>query len=149
MLVRRYLVGTLGALLWLAASASAGAQSVYRCPSRGAVLYSEKPCAGRVISTEQAHVPSKANTRDLDLHRLEQNRIAARALRRKPDESAEQFALRRRRAGMLEPDRAECARLDARMPVDQASLDIPDPAEVARGEAALKESKKRFSQLHC
>jgi hypothetical protein len=143
------LLGICGGLLWLAAIAPAAAQAVYKCPSRAAVLYSEKPCRGRAISTEQAPVPAKSNANDVDLRRLEESRVAARALRRKPDESAEQFALRQRRTRLLAQDRAECARLDTRMPVEQASLNNPDPAEAARAEAALKQSTRRFGQLHC
>lgn len=136
-------------LLSLGAMAPAAAQSVYKCPSRGAVLYSEKPCAGRIISTEQAPVPAKSNPKDLDLRRLEEGRVAARALRRKPDESAGQFAARQRRTGMLSQDRADCARLDTRMPVEQASMTNPDPAEVSKAEVALKLSRKRFGELRC
>jgi hypothetical protein len=143
------LLWILGGLFWLAATAPAAAQTVYKCPSRGAVLYSEKPCPGRIISTEQAPVPVKANSRNVDLHRLQETRIAARALRRKPDESAEQFALRQRRARLLPHDRAECARLDTRMPVEQASMNNPDPAEVVKAEVSLENSRKRFGELHC
>jgi hypothetical protein len=46
-------------------------------------------------------------------------------------------------------DRAECARIDTRMPVEAASLTNPDPAEVAKAEAALAASKKRFAALRC
>jgi hypothetical protein len=138
-----------GVLLWLMAAMPAGAQTVYKCPSRGAVLYSEKPCAGRIISTEQAPVSHRPDARDADRHRLEEARLAARALRRQPGESAEQFALRKHRASLLPHDRAECARLDTRMPVEQASMNNPDPAEVMKAEVSLRNSKKRFGELHC
>jgi hypothetical protein len=137
------------ALIWLAAAMPAAGQTVYKCASRGAVLYSEKPCAGRIISTEQAPVGAKPNSRDVDLHRLEQARIEARALRRMPDESAEQFALRKRRTAMLSQDRAECARLDTRMPVEQESMKNPDPTEVHNAELSLHHSQTRFRELRC
>jgi hypothetical protein len=140
MRVRRYLVGASSGLLWLAAAMPAAAQTVYKCPSHGAVLYSQKPCAGRIINTEQAPVPPT---------RQEEARIAARALRRKPGESAEQFAVRKRRARMLPQDRAECERLDTRMPVEQASMSNPDPKEVSKAEGELERSRKRFGDLHC
>ena len=143
------LVLTWGGLWCLAALAPAAADTVYKCPSRGEILYSQKPCAGRIISTEQAPVTARSNPKELDLKRLEQARLAARALRRKPDESAEQFAVRRRRTAMLPQDRAECARLDTRMPVEQASMSNPDPREAATAEAHLKMSRTRFAQLHC
>jgi predicted secreted protein len=143
------LVWVSSALMWLAAAMPAAGQTVYKCPSRTGVLYSEKPCAGRIISTEQAPVAAKPNPKDVDLHRLEQARIEARALRRMPDESAEQFALRKRRTAMLSQDRAECARLDTRMPVEQESMKNPDPAEVHNAEVSLHHSQKRFRELRC
>ena len=149
MRVRVNLVWALTGLLGLVANAPATAQSVHRCVSRGSVTYSEKPCSGRIISTEQADVPVKPNPRKVDVHRLEEGRVAARAMRRQPDESAEQFAVRQRRARLLPTDRAECARLDTRMPVEQASMNNPDAGEVARAEVALKQSKKRFGELRC
>lgn len=131
------------------AIAPASAQSVHKCVSRDSVTYSAKPCSGRIIITEQADVPVRANPKNVDIHRLEEARVAARALRRKPDESAEQFAVRRRRARLLAADRDECERLDVRMPVEQASMKNPDPAEVTNAEAALKRSQKRFRELRC
>ena len=138
-------------LLCLAAvaMAPASAQAVHKCVSHGTVTYSGKPCSGRILSTEEAAVPVKPNPKKVDLHRLEESRVTARAMRRQPDESAEQFAVRRRRARLLPADRDECARLDVRMPVEQASMKNPDPAEVAQAGAALKRSQKRFGELHC
>ena len=46
-------------------------------------------------------------------------------------------------------DRAECARLDTRMPVEKESMNNPDKEEVLKAEAALEKSKKRFSELRC
>ena len=145
----RWVLGALGALVWMSASSTVSAQEVHKCRSRGAVTYSQQPCAGRVVSTDQAQVPVKPNPRHLDVRRIEENRVMARTLRRHPGESAEQFEMRRRRARLLAPDRAECARLDKRMPVEQASMNNPDPMEVLRAEAALRASRKRFAQLRC
>jgi len=149
MRVRPNLLWALTGLLCLAVVAPACAQRVHKCFSRASVMYSEKPCAGNIISTEQADVPVRPNPENRDLHRLEEGRVAARAMRRKPDESADQFAVRQRRARLLPTDRAECARLDTRMPVEQASMKNPDPAEVIKAEASLKNSQKRFAELHC
>ena len=146
MRAKRHLLWVVGGWFCLAAAApAAAAETVYKCPSRGAVLYSQKPCAGRIISTEQAPVAA----RNMDRRRLEEARVAARALRRKADESPEQFAIRQRRARLLPHDRAECARLDTRMPVEQASMNNPDPAEVIKAEVSLENSRKRFGELHC
>ena len=143
------LLWALSGLVGLLVVAPASAQAVHKCVSRGSVTYSQRPCSGRLVSTEQADVPVKANPKKVDVQRLEEARVAARALRRRPNESAEQFAVRRRRARLLAADRDECARLDTRMPVEQASMKNPDPAEVANAQAALKQSRKRFRELHC
>jgi hypothetical protein len=125
------------------------AQTAYKCWSRGAVTYSQKPCAGRVISTQDAPVPPMRNPKEVDVRRLEQNRVLARSLRQKDGETTEQFETRRRRTRLLVHDRQECERLDKRMPVEAASLTNPDPEEVSKAQAALRESRKRFDQLRC
>jgi len=144
-----WMLHALGALICLAVPFAAGAQQVYKCGSRYSVTYTEKPCAGRMVSTEQAPVRARSNPTNVDAHRLEQARVVARALQRRPGESKEQFDTRRRRAAMLAPDRAECARLDTRMPVEAASLTNPDPAEVQKAQAALHASQKRFGDMRC
>jgi len=135
-----------GALLSVAACSPAGAQAVYKCGSRS---YSQQPCANRAVNTDEAPVPAKSNRSKADLRRLEQNRALARTLRRKPGESAAEFETRRRRAGLMPEDRDECARLDKRMPVEEASMNNPDKREVSKAEAALEKSRKRFSELQC
>ena len=137
----------LGAALCLGAWSPAGAQTVYKCGYR---TYSQQPCTpGRVVNTEQAPVPAKPNPSEVDLRRAEQNRALAQSLRRKPDETQAQFETRRRRTRLLDTDRQECARLDTRIPVEQARMNNPDPEEVAQGAAALEGAKKRFRELRC
>lgn len=134
------------ALLCVCATLSANAQEVYKCVIGKSVTYSERRCAGRIINTEQARM---ARPRDADAQRRERDRVMARAMRARPGESAEQFETRRRRALLLPADRAECARLDTRMPVEAASLGNPDRREVAKAEDALRESRRRFGELRC
>lgn len=142
-------------LLVLIALACAGAvppsaaQTVYKCGSGSAVKYSDRPCIGRIVNTADAPVPAKPHPRHADVRRLQENRILAQSLRRRPGESAQQFELRRRRAAMLASDRAECARLDTRMPVEEARMDNPDPQEVSSAAAALEQSRRRFRELRC
>jgi hypothetical protein len=151
MRVRLNLPWVAGGLLCLAsmAVAPASAQAVHKCVSQGSVTYSQQPCSGPLVSTDPAGVPVKPNPKNVDVQRLEEARIAAGSLRRNPDESAEQFATRQRRRRLLATDSDECARLDARMPVEQARMKNSDPAEVADAELSLKQSRKRFSALHC
>lgn len=137
----------LSALLCVASPA--GAQQVYKCWSRGSVVYSQLPCSKRIVNTEQAPVPAKPNPKRVDVRRMEQNRVLARSMRQRPGETAEQFQKRRRRTRLLATDRDECARLDTRMPVEQAQMNNPDSAEVTKAEAALAQSRKRFRELRC
>ena len=145
----RWVLGALGALFWISACAPVSAQEVHKCRSRGSVTYSQQPCSGRLVSTEQAQVRVKPNPKHVDIRRIEENRVMARTLRKKPGESAGQFETRRRRARLLAPDRAECARLDKRMPVEEASMNNPDRMEALGAEAALQASRKRFGELRC
>jgi hypothetical protein len=125
------------------------AQKVYKCGSKGTVLYSEKPCSNRMVNTDEAAASARPNPKEADLRRIEQNKALARVTRPRPDETAAQYETRRRRAQLMAHDRDECARLDVRMPVEMASLKNPDREEVAKVEAALGESRKRFSALGC
>lgn len=137
------------ALAFAGAAPPSSAQTVYKCGSGSAVKYSDRPCAGRIVNTADAPVPARRGSRHVDTRRLKENRILAQSLRRRPGESAQQFDLRRRRAAMLAPDRAECARLDTRMPVEEARMDNPDPQEVSSAAAALEQSRRRFRELRC
>ena len=139
----------LSALLCISACAPASAETVYKCGSRKSVTYTERPCSGRIVNTDQAAVPVKPNPKELDVRRIEQNRVMARAMRPRAGESAEQFETRRRRARLMAEDSAECARLEVRMPVEEASMKNPDKAEVFKAETALGQSRKRFSELRC
>lgn len=126
----------------------AAAQPVYKCGSAAAVRYSDRPCPGRIVNTADAPVPRPV-PRQADAQRLKEQRILAQSMRRRPGESGPQFEVRRRRASLLAADRAECARLDTRMPVEAASLANPDPAEVSKATTALERSRQRFAELRC
>jgi hypothetical protein len=138
-----------GALICAGAVSAYAQDTVYKCGSRRAVIYSQQPCGGTIISTEQAPVPGKADARELDRRKLQEARLLAMSMRQRPGESKEDFELRRRRARLLAPERAECARLDTRMPVELESMKNPDPAQAMRAQTALADSRKRFGQLHC
>ena len=141
----------LGVMLGVAGGAPAGAQTpVYQCGSGKSITYSEKPCTGgRLVNTEDAPVPVKPNPKGEDMRRKEENRVLAQTMKKRAGETTEQFEARRRRARLLDADRAECARLDKRMPVEEASLTNPDKAEASKAEVSLEASKKRFTQLGC
>ena len=139
-------VWIVSAALCMGAAWPAGAQTVYKCGPRS---YSQYPCSTRTVNTDDAPVPAKPSRKDVDARRLEQNRVLARSLRRLPDESAEEFKVRQRRARLLQTDRDECDRLDTRIPVEQARLTSPNADEVLAAETALAQGRKRFKQLRC
>jgi hypothetical protein len=134
----------LAALCCLGAVAPASGQTVYKCGSAAAPTYSDQPCSGRIVNTDEAPVPPKS-----DLYRLEQSRLIAQTMRRLPGESTDHFQTRRRRARLIAEDQDECARLDTRMPVEAAGMSNPDKEEAAKFEAALERSRKRFATLGC
>ena len=136
-------------LLCLGAWAPASAQAVYKCWSRGSVTYTQLACSGSIVDTDEAPVTNQRGAREADRRRLEQNRAVARAMRPLAGESAAAFEIRRHRARLTASDRDECARLDTRMPVDEARLKSPDREEVLQAQAALSASRKRFHQIRC
>jgi hypothetical protein len=123
----------LAAVSWGFGLGHAHAQAVYKCNSRS---YSEQPCSSRVVRTYEAPVPVSPKPRDVVVHRL-------------PGESADEFSARKRRAGLSETDRDECARLDKRIPVEQERLKSLREEEVDDAQSALTESRRRFRQLRC
>lgn len=138
------IVLVLGALCCTGALWPAAAQTVYKCGSAALPTYSDQPCSNHIVNTDEAAVPVRP-----DIRRTERNRLMAQAMRRLPGESAGEFDLRRHRAALPAEDRAECARLDKRMPVEQAGMNNPDKDEAAQFEAALAKSRKRFGELRC
>lgn len=140
----------LSALLCISAAAPASAQTtVYRCESGGTVTYSEKACSGRVVNTDDAPVPARPNPNEVDARRAGENQVMAQTMQPRPGESAEQFETRRRRARLMPEDRNECARLDTRMAVEEASMNNPDPEALSNAKEALGKSRKRFGELRC
>jgi hypothetical protein len=126
----------------IAACAPAAADTVYKCGFRS---YSYQPCSKHTVNTADAPVPltdERARTR-------EQRRLLAQSLRREPGESAGDFDKRRRWTRLLPSDGEECARLDKRMPLEQARAASPDPEEVHDAQAALAGARKRSRELHC
>jgi hypothetical protein len=143
-LIVNFLTGALmmGACAWQPAEA----QAVYKCAWG---RYSQTPCSSKVVSTDDAPIPAKANPREVDVHRLEHNRVLAASLRRLPGESDGEFATRRHRTAMLDTDRDECARLDKRIPFEKERMKSMDTEEVIEAQLALGDSRKRFRHLKC
>jgi hypothetical protein len=130
------------AVACMAACSSVAAQAVYRCGFRS---YSSQPCSKHVVNTADAPVPV---TR-ADVRAREQRRLLAQSLRREPGESAADFGKRRRWTRLLPADGQECARLDKRMPLEEARMASPDQDEIDAGKTALAGARKRARELHC
>lgn len=135
-----------GAMLCITAASASAQMPVYKCGPRS---YSQYPCSKRVVNTADAPVPLKANPKDVDVHRIQQNRALARSTRRLPGETQAEFQVRRHRAGLLQTDREECQRLDFRIPLEEARMKSPDQVEVLSAGTALNASRKRFRELRC
>jgi hypothetical protein len=133
-------------LMGVGAIQPASAQQIYKCVSGRSVTYSERPCSTTRI---ERTLPAAAPVKPVDLRRQEHGRAMAMAMRPMPGETAAQFETRKRRARLPAEDSAECARLEARMPVETAAMDNPDPAEVMAAETALRESTRRYGELRC
>jgi hypothetical protein len=130
------------AVACVAACSSVAAQAVYRCGSHS---YSSQPCSKRTVNTAEAPVPvTSAEVRARD-HR----RLLAQSLRREPGESAADFDKRRRWTRLPPADGQECARLDKRLPLEQARTTSPDKDEAEAAQAALAGAKARSHELHC
>ena len=122
-------------LMCVGAALSCGvhAQTVYKCSSRS---YSEQPCSSRIVRTYDAPVPTPPKPNDVVAQRL-------------PGETPGELALRKHRAHLSQSDRDECARLDKRVPVEEARLKKAEEQEVDDAQAALADIKKRAAKLHC
>jgi hypothetical protein len=110
--------------------------TVYDC---GGSTYSEKPCSGRIVTTDEAPVElkPKAHRSQVIAHRL-------------PGETAEELALRQRRIHLSESDRDECARLDTKIPFEQQRMKGSVRAEeIENAKEAIAAAKKRFQRLRC
>ena len=134
------------AVLCVSAAPASAQMVVYKCGPRS---YSQHPCSTRIVNTAEAPVPRKPNPKEVDVHRIEQNRVVARSTRRLPGETPGEFQVRRKRAALLQTDREECERLDSRIPLEQARMKSTDSEEVLSAGGALSASKKRFRELRC
>lgn len=139
--------------LLILASCCLGAQPVYKCQSKGSVVYSHEPCiAAQVVDTTPTQGLDKSSGKSLkgaDVLRSEQNKAMAEALRPLLGESPAEYEKRHRRFKLSPGDRAECASLDGRIAGQEADVRNADKGATMRAEAALFDSRKRFRELRC
>lgn len=145
---RRLALGLLG----LAAS-TLGAQTVYKCESNGSVVYSHEPCLGGeavdTTPTQGLDKTSGTSRKGADVRRIEHNKAMADAMRPIFGETPEQRETRHRRFKLAPADKLECGNLDSRLPAQEMAVRNAEKGAVAKAEAALFESRKRYRELRC
>ena len=129
------------------------AQTVYKCESKGSVVYSHEPCLGaRAVDTTPTQGLDKSSGKSrkgADVQKSENNKAMAEALRPIFGESAEQREKRHRRFKLAPADNLECASLDDRLPAQETAIRNADKNAVTGAEAALFKSRQRYRELGC
>lgn len=147
--MRAFLVAVFASLSLSAASA----QTVYKCESKGSVVYSHEPCVGAktvdTTATQGLDKSSGTSRKGADVRQIEQNRALTKALRPLLNETEAQRDTRHRRFKLPPGDKLECAKLDARLPVQETALHKAAKADAPSAELALFESRKRYRELRC
>ena len=142
-------LGVLGCLFVF----SVNSQTVYKCQSKGAVVYSHEPCLGaQTVDTTPTQGLDKLSGRSrkgADIQRIEQNKVMAEALHPLLGETAAQREVRHRRFKLSAADRSECASIDERLPAQELAVRKTDKFTLAPSEAALFETRKRYRELRC
>jgi hypothetical protein len=135
------------------AALSCAAQTVYKCESKGAVVYSHEPCIGaRVVDTTPTQGLDKSSGKSrkgADVVKTEQNKAIAEALHPLFGETPAEREKRHRRFKLPSEDRMECYKLDARLPAQQSATRNVDKAAAAKAETNLFEFRKRYRELRC
>jgi hypothetical protein len=130
-----------------------GAQPVYKCQSKGSVVYSHEPCIdAQVVDTTPTQGLDKSSGKSLkgaDVRRSEHNKAMAEALRPIFGESTAEYEKRHRRLKLSPGDRLECSSLDGRMAGQEADVRNAGKGAATGPEAALFESRKRYRELRC
>jgi hypothetical protein len=133
--------------------ASVQAQTVYRCESKGSVVYSHEPCLGAkavdTTPTQGLDRSSGQSRKGADVRKSEQNKVFAEAFQPLLGETPEQRETRHRRFKLSSADKLECANLDSRMPAQAAAVSNAEKAAAAKAKTVLFESRKRFRELRC
>lgn len=129
------------------------AQTVYKCESKGSVVYTHEPCLGaKTVDTTATQGFDKLSGQSrigADVRKIEQNKAMAEAFQPLLGETPAQREVRHRRFKLPADEKLECAKLDARLPDQEAAARGAGKAETAKAELALFESRKRFRELRC
>lgn len=134
-------------------SFTCGAQTVYKCESKGSITYSHEPCLGaQAVDTTPTQGLDKFTGRSrkgADVRNEEHNKAMADAMKPLLGETPQQRATRIRRFKLSPADRFECENLDGRLVKLEAGTRSADRAAATRAEVNLFESRKRYRELRC
>jgi hypothetical protein len=145
--------GLLAAVLMALFASPPMAQTVYKCESKGSVVYTHEPCLGAkavdTTATQGLDKSSGQSKKGADVRKIENNKAVAEALRPLFNETPVQREVRHRRFNFPLDQKLECGKLDHQIPVHEASLRNADKAGAAKAELVLFESRRRFRELRC
>ena len=128
-------------------------RTVYKCEDGKRTYYTDSPCLGaKKVDVEPTRGLNKSSGKELtgqDVQREKNNELAANALRPILSETPEQRATRHRRFKLEPQAKAECARLDTRIPrlVDQEKSATREQLPAVQRE--LLSMRIRFHDLRC
>lgn len=126
--------------------------TVYKCEKDGKVTYTDEPClqAKKVDVTPTQGLDSWTGTRrtGADVQRSQRRDQVADALR-PLGVTRESFARDHKRARMTPVERADCAALDASLPVLERREAATSKEEKSQAQADLLKARKRFKHLAC
>lgn len=126
--------------------------TVYKCEKDGKVTYSDEPCleAKKVDVTPTQGLDTWTGTRRVgaDVQRTQRRDQIADALR-PLGVTRESFARDHKRARMTPVERAECAALDASLPVLERREATTSGDDKSQAQAELLKARKRFKHLAC
>jgi hypothetical protein len=128
-------------------------RTVYKCEDGKKVHYSDSPCLGaKKLDVEPTRGLNKFTGREQvgqDVQREKNNELMAEALRPILNETPEQRAMRHKRFKLEPSAKAECARLDAQIPMLEAKEPLATSETLATVQRDLLESRTRFQRLRC
>ncbi|MFT3720106.1 hypothetical protein [Pseudorhodoferax sp.] len=131
----------------------APSREVYRCELDGKVSYSDAPCLGaRRVNVEPTRGLNKSSGTErtgADVRQERNDEMVADALRPVFGESAEQRALRLRRAKLDPHARAACTKLDASIPLLEREQGQVSKVDRSRVEERLLAERQQFQRLGC
>jgi hypothetical protein len=149
--MKKGLMLVLGCFLMVPTISSA--QAVYKCVSKGSVVYSHEPCVGAtVVDTTPTQGLDKwtgQSRKSTDVVRTEQNKAFADALKPLLNETPEQRDKRHRRAKLAPAERLECEKLDPAIEAGAGASGLKPGAPAGPSEQELFEKRRRYRELRC